>query len=199
MYGFYGGIGRSTSYKGYITPTFEGYFLTRIMEDVCAGGSISFQRYSFLNDFNPDESTLKYGDLMSIRHRSSYVFFRPKIDAGIGYRQYVHINFSLGPGFLVGGSQYRNQFEPFWTTSSGPYGRDTASVNVTYNIPSIVFRYTLGISERIPTRGYWNIMLSQEFSYVPTSFGKTGPALNSGYISFTVGIMHKYPQVFVEY
>jgi hypothetical protein len=199
MYGFYGGIGYPTAYKGYMTPTLEGYFLKKIMEDIYAGGSLSFQRYSFLNDLGKDINNVRYGDLLSIRHRSSYLFLRPKIDVGIGYRQYVHVNLAAGPGFLIGGSQHYNQFEPFWSAATGPYGKDTVSFNVSYNIPKMIMRYTLGISERIPTHRYWNIMLSQEFSYIPTGFSTGGQEIHTGYICFTIGIMHKYPQAFVEY
>jgi hypothetical protein len=199
MYGFYGGVGMPTAYKGYKTFTAEGYFLKKLMEDVYGGGAISYQSYSFLNDLGKDINSANYGDMLSIRHKSSYLFLRPKLDVGIGYRQYVHLNVSAGPGFLMGGSQYHNKAEPFWVTPTGATGKDIVSFNVSYNIPSVVMRYTFGVSERIPTHGYWNIMLSQEFSYIPTDFDKNGTGLHSHYISFTVGIMHKYPQAFVEY
>jgi hypothetical protein len=118
---------------------------------------------------------------------------------GIGYRNLYHIHLSAGPGFYIGGGQWYDQWAPFWTSASGPYGEHIEAVNTTYNIKDIITRVTLGISERIPTLGYWNIMLSQEFTMLPTSLSKGGQALNVNYFSLTVGIMHKYPQTRVEY
>ena len=199
MYGFEGGVGYCTSYKGYITPAAEGYYLHKITQHFFAGGSVSFQRYSFLRDMHQDAGSIVFGDIISVRQKSSFLFLCPKIDYAIGYRKIWHVHIAGGPGFFVGGTQYYNQYQPLWTSGGIPYGADTAANNTTFNIPDIIFRGSIGLSERIPTLGYWNIMLSQEFTFMPGNLGKNGPALNTGYFALTVGVMHKYPQVWVEY
>jgi hypothetical protein len=199
MYGFQGGVGYTTSYKSHITPAFEGYYLYKAGHRIYAGGSVFFQKYSFTDEVTTG-GPVNYGDLISITQKTSYAFISAKVDYGIGYRKHVHISLAFGPGLLLGGSQYANEHLPYWTTASGvPFGADTAGVNTSYNIPAVIYRAALGISERISTGGYWNIMLSQEFSFIPVNMSKNGPPLNTGYISFQVGIMHKYPMVFVEY
>ena len=199
MFGAQAGLGYTTAYKGHITPAFEGYYLHKAIPHLYAGGSLFIQKYSLLNEVKKD-AVANYGDIISIRQKSTYAFISAKVDYGIGYRQYVHISLAFGPGFYLGGSQYTNQYLPYPTGSSGnAFGADTMAVNTTYNIPAVIFRGALGISERIPTHGYWNITLSQEFSLIPGNLSKSGPAMNTGYFAFQVGIMHKYPLVFVEY
>lgn len=199
MFGFMGGAGYTMGYKGYVTPTAEGYYMARLSHHFYAGGSISFQRYSLLNDKGVDTANAVYGDLISIRQKSSYLFLCGKLDMGIGYRNLYHVHLSAGPGFNIGGTQWYNQWAPLWTSASGPYGEHVEALNTSYNIKGVITRVTLGVSERIPTLGYWNIMLSQEFTMIPTSLTNGGQAINANYFALTVGIMHKYPQVRVEY
>ncbi len=200
MYGFQTGIGYGTAYKPKITPALEGYYLKKISPRLYIGASLFFQKYSFLNTIIKDTANLNYGEVLSVGQRSSYLFFCPKIDFGFGYHKYIHADISFGPGLYLGGNQYTNQFQPYWTTTSGySYGADTVSYNTTYNIPKVLFRVGAGISERLPTHGYWNIVFSQEFSYLPGYVSHGSPNLSIGYISFQVGVMHKYPMVFVEY
>ena len=202
MYGFEGGLGYGTAYKSHITPAVEGYYLKKLSPRWYAGGSIFLQRYSFVNTLIKDTANLAYGDVLSIGQKSTYLFFCPRINFGFGYHKYILASLSFGPGLYMGGNQSTYQYQPFWTNTSGnAYGADTASVNTTYNIPKVIFRVGLGISERLPTYGYWNIILSQEFTFLPgyISKGADSPSMSTGYISFTVGVMHKYPQVFVEY
>ena len=202
MYGFQGGVGYTTAYQSHITPAFEGYYLHKVSKQlyrVYVGGSVYYQRYSFLNTLKTG-GPVSYGDIISIRQKTSYAFISAKVDYGIGYHKYFHVNLSFGPGIFVGGSQYTNEHLPYWTPPGGnPYGADTSAVNTSFNIPSVIYRGAVGISERIPTQGFWNITFSQEFSFIPGNLSKTGPPLNTGYIAFQVGIMHKYPLVFVEY
>ena len=200
MFGAQAGLGYGTGYKAYITPAFEGYYLQQIFPRIYIGGTFFFQRYSFQNTLIKDTANLAYGDVLSIRQRSSYLFFCPKIDFGFGFHKYIHASLSFGPGLYMGGNQYTYQFQPFWTNTSGiSYGRDTVSTNTTYNIPKVIYRVAAGISERLPTHGYWNIMFAQEFSYIPGYISHGNPNLSTGYVSFQVGIMHKYPMKFVEY
>ena len=197
IYGFEAGAGYGTSYKAHVTPAFEGYCLKRFSASLYIGGALSFQRYSFL--FATNHAPANYGDMVSIRQKCQYLFFSPKIDLGIGYRKYLHVYFMAGPGIYMGGNQTTNKKEPFWTTpSGGNFGADTVGYNTTNNIPNVTFRAGFGISERIPTYRYFNIILSQEFSLLPSHLSDANPALQTNYFSFTVGIMHKYPQAHVD-
>lgn len=199
MFGASGGLGLSTTDNAALTPAFNAYLLHKIIYRVYAGADLSLQRYSLLNTVKTG-GPVSYGDIISVRQKSSYAFISAKVDYAIGYRKYIHFSLAFGPGIFVGGHQYTNTHLPYWTPVGGaPYGHDTVAVNTSYNIPNIIYRGAVSISERIPTRGYWNIMLSQEFSYLPGNLSKDGPALNTSYIAFHVGIMHKYPMVFVEY
>jgi hypothetical protein len=198
MYGFEGGLGYSTGYKSYLTPTFGGYALHKLGYRVYAGADVSFQRYSVLNTLKT-VGTANFGDIVSVRQRCSYAFISAKIDYAIGFHKYFHFNAAFGPGFFMGGKQYTNTNLPYWTAGGNPYGSDTTAVNTSYNIPAVIFKGTLGVSERIPTGRYWNVTLSQQFSFIPANLSKNGPPINTSYFAFQVGVMHKYPLVFVEY
>jgi len=197
-YGFEAGAGYTPFKKSYITPTIKGYYLARLSHTFYGGGELSFQRFSLLDNLNPPASGLAFGDVVRIRQTSSYLFFTPKIEMGIGFRKHVFANFLMGPGIYLGGSQWTHQYEPFWTTASGSYGADTSTANTTYNIPNIIFRIGGGFTERIPTFRYWNIVISEEFSYMPGNLSKQSPGFKTNYFSLTVGLMHKYPQVAME-
>ena len=199
MYGFGLGLGYTTSYHSYITPAYEGYYLWRLTPHIYAGGSLFLQRYSFLYDMKVDPAHVQYYDIISIRQKSSYLFFSPKIDFGIGYRKHMHISLSGGIGVIMAGKQWSNEYLPFLSAPSGNVGSDTGAVNTSYNIPRVIYRAGLGVSKRIPTRGFFNIMLSLDFSYLPSNLNNYTPDFYTNYFSFTVGIMHKYPQVQAKY
>ena len=183
MFGFGFGLGYTTSYHSYITPAFEGYHLWKLTPHIYAGGSLFLQRYSFLYDMKVDRANVNYGDVISIRQKSSYLFFSPKIDYGIGYRKRVHINLSGGVGVIMSGRQWSNEYVPFLSAPSGNIGSDTSAVNTSYNIPRIIYRAGLGVSERIPTYGLLNIMLTLEFSYLPSNLNNTSPNFYTNYLS----------------
>jgi hypothetical protein len=200
LYGVEAGVGKSLAYTSYYTPAVAGYYMARINRHIYVGAEVSYQRYSFLYTSGITPKAVDFGDVINIRQKSSYLFFSPKIDFGIGYRKYLHLNFSAGGGIYMGGSSWTNKYEQIFTLPAGTSFRsDTALYNTTYNIPSFIYRYAAGLSERIPTNKYWNIVFSQEFSYIARKLNYSGPNLNTNYIAFTVGIMHKYPQVLVEY
>jgi hypothetical protein len=197
MYGFSAGLGRTMISKSYITPTLQAFYYFRLSRSFYLGAAAALQRFSF--DTHTGNAKA-YGDVLSIRQKTSYFYLSPKIDYGIGYRKYIHIAFSFGPGILLGGSQSSSTYEPlFITPGTNSYGSDTVKYNTTLNLPVLSSRFGLEVTERIPTLRYWNIILSQEFSFLPNNFSTHGPNLKTNYISFTVGIMHKYPQVLVEY
>jgi hypothetical protein len=200
MFGAQAGIGfNSGGYHSKITPAVEAYYLHKIIPGLYAGGSVFFQKYSLLNELDAG-SNPAYGDVISVSQKSAYVFLSPKIDYGFGYRKYLHVYATFGAGFYAGGGQWSNTHSPYWTPPGGtPFGADTIAVNTSYNIPGIITRFGLGFMERIPTHGYWNITLSQEYGSMPGGLSDGPYPFKTSYFCFTVGIMHKYPLVFVEY
>ncbi len=197
MFGFDAGLGRSTTGRSYTTPAFTGYFLAKLTRTFYLGGAISYERYSFLNKYNAASASSL--NILNIRQKSSYVFFTPRLDVGIGYRKYWHTFFSFGPGLLAEGYQVTNKYTSYYTTPPINTSHDTTSFFTTSDLPVLVSRYTIGVSRRIPTDRYWNIMISAEYSNIPTNLSTQGPALRTNYFAITVGIMHKYPMVLVEY
>jgi hypothetical protein len=199
MFGVEGGVGKATIGKSYLTPTIEGYYLKKITRSFYVGATLSYQRYSFLYKSGIPTSVAGDGSIVSIRQRSGYVFASPTADFGIGYRKYIHVYASFGAGLLAEGRQLTNRIQQYQTTPPVTSAYDTTAYYTSNSLPLLISRYSLGITERIPTSGYWNIMLSQEFSYIPNNLTTEGPHLKTNYFAFTVGIMHKYPMVFVEY
>lgn len=193
-YGFEAGALYPSFKTAYITPTVKGYFMAHLSHTLYLGGELSYQRFSFLDNVNPSSSTVAFGSIISIRQMSSYLFIAPKLQVGIGWRKHVFADFSMGPGIYLGGVQWSHDYEPYWTTpGGGAYGKDTISFNTTYNLPNVVFKMTCGLTERIPTYRYWNIVLSETYGYLPGKLGKESPAIRSNYFALTLGVMHKYP------
>ncbi|GEM_PF-2659567 len=199
MFGAQAGFGYTTGYDSRLTTAWEAYYLHKLRYHLYAGGSLFLQRYSLTAPVH-NSSSISYGDVVSIRQQSSYMFLSPKIDYAINYRSYFHIFATAGIGLRMGGKQTSFTHAPIWTPpGSAPYGADTLAVNTSYNMPSVITRVGFGLAERIPTRGYWNIMLSQEVGFMPGGISKGPTPIQTPYICFQIGIMHKYPMVFVEY
>ncbi len=199
LYGIEAGLCKATISKSKITPALEGYYMKRFTRSVYIGAALSFQRYSFVyTDKSLTPGNVRFGDVLSVSQKCSYLFLAPKFDLGIGYRKYWHANVAFGPGILLGGQQYTNKFEPFWTVPS-PYGRDTTTFITANSIPIFRAQLRAGVSRRITTLGFWNIMISADYTYLPGNISTAKPNLQTNAFCFTVGVMHKYPQVFVEY
>jgi hypothetical protein len=198
-YGFDLGLGYTTFQKSYITPAIQTYWLSRLSRTFYCGGAISFQRYSMQYSSNTSGSSVAFGDVLSIRQKSDYIFFTPRLEMGVGRHKHYFATLSLGPGIYAGGNQWTHQYEPLWyTTSGGAYGVDTAFSNTSYNVPNILFRITAGLKQRIPTFRYWNIVISEELTMLPANLNKKGPEIKTNYLMLSVGIMHKYPSVAAE-
>lgn len=195
MYGAEAGAGKATTGKSVKTLTLKGYWEGRLSRSFYLGASLLYERYSFTKSYNLSAG----GDIISIQQKSAYVFLSPTLDWGIGYRKYWHLHVSVGPGLLAGGSQFTNLYTPYLTTPSITTKYDTVAHYTSSNLPILATRISIGFSERIPTRRFWNIMLTQEFGYIPSNLTTHGPNLRTNYFAFTVGIMHKYPMTFVEY
>jgi hypothetical protein len=199
MFGAEAGFGKATVSKSYLTPAIEGYYFRKLSRTFYFGVTASYERYSFLDKYSGSAVTPANDPIISIRQKSGYVFLSPTIDVGLGYRKYIHVRTSFGAGLLANGRQLTNVSLPYVAPPPRYTGYDTITQYTSYNIPVLVSRYTLGLTERIPTDGYWNIVVSQEYCYIPTNLNNYGPNLKTNYFALTVGIMHKYPMAFVEY
>lgn len=186
----------ATSYKGYITPTFAMFYVHKLTRDFYAGIDVNYERYSFYADMK--SASQGYRDVIDIRHKASYVFFNAKLDVGIGYRKRFHAYLKAGPGIYAGGNQIRREYDIFGS-SGGTHWLDTVTTRSPQYIPGAIIHVSAGIWERIPTHGKWNILLTQEFTFVPGDMNSSGPPLRTNFISLGFGVVQKYPQVFVEY
>jgi hypothetical protein len=198
MYGIQGGKGKATAFKAHTTPKIECYLLGQVGYRLFIGGSIGIERYSLIYNSGKTADNAAVGDIVSIRQKSSYLYFSPKADYSIGYRKILHVHASVGGGIFMSGRQVTNMEQAFPAPAATlNYAEDK---NTTNNIPLFMLRYGAGISERLPTLGFWNVTFSQEFGYLGKSFHKdAAPDLRTDYIAFTIGIMHNYNQVLVEY
>lgn len=199
MYGFRGGIGLNTGgYSSKKTPVIEGYCLWKALPGLYAGVTAGHQRYSVRQDVS-GPAPVGMGTVTGMRQHSSYLFVSPTIDYGFGTRKYFHVFASAGAGFFAGGKQWTEARESVFLPGPGELGVHNFDINTSYNIPGVIMKYSFGFTERIPTRGYWNITLTQEYNGLPGSISDGPFPFKTNYFAFTVGIMHKYPMVFVEY
>ncbi len=199
MFGAKVGVGYTTAYDSKKTFSAEAFYLHKVNYHIFAGIVTGYQRFSLL-DVLKTSGPISYGDVVSISHKTSYLYLNAKADIGVGYRKIWHFHAAGGPAFFVGGEQVSNTHQPFWTPPGGtPYGADTVAVNTQYNIRGVVPRAAFGITERIPTHRYWNITLTQEIGLTPGGLSKGVPGIKTQYVCFQVGLMHKYPHVRVEY
>ncbi len=195
-YGFGMGIGSCTAPKARITPAFEGYHLWKLSARWYAGIHTSLERYSFLYEINP--AFPNYGDAINIRQKSSFLYLTPRLDFGLGYRRHLHISLLAGPGVVMSAGQTTNTYEPLLRTPTANIGADTVGFRTSYNVPRIVYKAGVHITERISTHGYFNIALTQQVHYLFSELAKNVPSVSPIYFCFTVGLVHKYPQVWRE-
>lgn len=196
QYGLMLGTGFTTAYTSHYTPTLDGYFLTRLTRSIYAGGALSYRRYSF--EFDKSAGNPAYGDVLSIKQKSSYLYFAPRIDLGVGYRKRFHFYFALGPGILLAGNKETSYYEPLYQHTGPPTGGDTVTYNTNASMRTLIFNYAVGVTYRLPL-GYWNVIFCQEFSYITSKLNYPGTNLNTSFLNLSVGLVHKYPQVAVEY
>ena len=199
MFGMEGGIGQSTVKKSHITPVIKGYYLHKFSRTFYGGGVLSYERYSFQEKYNVPPAPGSNEAVISIRQKTGYLYLSPTVDMGIGYRKYLHVHAVFGLGIFTNGKQTSNKYEQYVSTPPIGTAYDTATYNTTQNVPILASHYALGFSWRIPTGGYWNIILTSQYAHIPTNLTNYGPVLKTDYVSFTIGIMHKYPMVLVEY
>jgi hypothetical protein len=199
MFGMEAGVGQSTVKTSYKTPVLKGYYLHKLSRTFFTGGTLSYERYSFQEKYNVPPATGSNEAVISIRQKTGYLYLSPTADMGIGYRKYLHVHAIFGLGIFTNGKQTSNKYEQYVSTPPIGTAYDTATYITTQNVPRLASHYAMGFSWRIPTGGYWNIILTSQYTHIPTNLTNYGPVLKTDYVSFTIGIMHKYPMVLVEY
>ena len=190
-YGFEAGAGYSTFSKSYFTPAFQGYWLGRLTHTFYFGGAISFERFSM--GYTNNAATRDSGSIFNIRQKSDYLFFTPRLEMGIGRYKHLFANFSMGPGIYLGGNQWTHEYQ----TGYG-FIPDTIFVNSSYNVQNIIFRISGGLKQRFTTYSYWNIVVSEEFNYIPGRLSRQTPDFKTNGFTVTVGVMHKYPSETID-
>lgn len=195
IYGFEGGVGSMTNYETFLSPTVEANYLKMVFPHVYLGGAIDWRAYNFTfhnnDNYYPDPN---YGSIVYINHHSTYLFLSPMVDVSIGENQFIHLNATIGPGFyLFGGEQTT------YLASNVPVLPIFNSESTSGNSNRVIYQYSYGITESIPTKGFWSIRLSQQYSVLGRDLNSNngiGPTFRSNFYSFTIGIAHYYNKIF---
>ena len=195
IYGFEAGGGKVSDYGNYYTPAFGASWFKMVLPHVYLGGLTEWHSYSFTdNNLMGQYNDPLYGTILGINHHSTYLFLTPAIDISIGENQYIHLNANFGPGFYLYGSE-----EMTCQTNALTGANGINKVNTTSNNNRVIYQYGYGLSEYIPTRGFWSIKLSQQWC-VPqrdlNSNGGVGPSFRSNYVCFMIGIARYYHKIF---
>ena len=193
-----GGIGQSTSSQTRLdrnAPTFSADYLQTVKTHVYIGCSLFYEHYSFIN--NPDGYNT--GETDWVKQESGYLFFTPKVDIGFGKEQNFHLFFSSGPGVLLSGSQATSSYSMINYNSSNYYNYPPVydTINTSNHINKWVFRISAGVTEYIHLPGGWDILLSEQFGFMPSFFSKDTneqnttvpfPGFRTDYLSVQLGI-----------
>ena len=195
IYGFEAGGGKVGDYGNYYTPAFGASWYKMVLHHVYLGTLIDWRSFSFTdNSLAGQYSDPQYGTILGINHHSTYLFPSLALNISIGENQYIHFNANFGPGFYLYGSQ-----ETTCQANSLPGTYGINRVNTSADNNRVIYQYGYGVSEYIPTRGYWSFKLSEQFC-VPqrdlNSNDGVGPVFRSSYFCFTVGIARFYHKIF---
>jgi len=198
IYALETGTGQVTSYNSYHTPAFEASVVKMVLPHISVGAAVDWRFYSFVySDPSVTYVDPNYGTLLTINHHSSYLFLSPIVDLSIGENQYIHLNFNIGPGIYLGGKE-----NTLYETNALPGYPEFNNVNTSANNNKIVYQYSYGMSEYIPTKGFWSIKLSQQFGTLGRELNSNhnfAPVLSPGFFAFTVGIAHYYKPIYIKY
>jgi len=197
IYGFEAGAGTVSSYGNYYTPTIEAGYLKMLFPHVLVGGAIDWRYFSFYY-YDPLQQYAdpNFGNILTVNHHSAYLFLSPMLDISIGENQYIHLNCSIGPGFYLYGGE-ATDYVSYSYAGIPQYN----TINTSKNINRVIYQYSVGLSEYIPTRGYWSIKLSQQYSMLGRNLNTDwgiAPPLRTDYMSFTIGISHYYQRIFYK-
>ena len=198
VFGGEAGMGRVSAYGGYQTPTISGTYLKYVIPHVYLGTSVDWRYFSFMfTDPLQLFSDPNFGTITAIDHHSLYLFISPMVDISIGENQYIHFNLDAGPGLYLGGSE-QTTYEANAIQGLPVFN----NVNTTSQSNKVIYQLGYGLTEYIPTRGYWSIKLSQQFSTLGRNLNSGNvytPRLITGYTSFTIGISHYYKRIYYRY
>jgi len=197
MYGIKAGVGASINLNSDKTPSIGAEYLVSPFRHIYMGGGLFFETYSFTSD---DNLQRQYGGPgYVITQNSSYIFIAPKIDMGIGHREFVHGFISAGPGFLVSGQQTTG-INPLENAAPGIYpGQFNYTGNTSNNITATIFRISGGFTEHIPILPEWDVIISEEYCIIPSwlsnnKYGASGDNttdIKSNYFLVQAGIIRK--------
>jgi hypothetical protein len=201
IFGFFGGIGASTSFNydagaaGGITFLKQGKGRSGI------GADLFYQGYAL--KYDNEANGIKNGTGVAgvtILDQTSYMFLTPKIAQTFGHYGTLEAYLSCGVGFKVGGTEIMRK----WDHSNGyGYGNYDSTIDSSPNLNSMVFRIGFGLKEYIYLGGKWWFTVTEDFGVMPSSITKSSdphdpsrtpysPAgkLNPYFLSIFIGLSH---------
>lgn len=200
--GCLGGISMSANRSARTEPVFEALALKKLHTNISYGCSAIFQKYFYTFNFN--DSFPHKGSVISVADKYSFVFILPEIDFGIGRRKYIHLNFCLGPGIIVANKKWTSKYSAIYYSTSGTILSKEITTTYTSDRPNgAKVRFGVGFSEFLPVKKRIEVIFSQKFNLLPdgyTYYNDRGAIryLTANYLSFSIGIVHKYAKKPVE-
>ena len=196
------GIGRATFSPSLINqPGYDHYstsdnkfttgisYLRKVGGHVYLGAKIYWEQYSFV--YEKDNISSDDAGSDHVDHKSSYLFFAPTIDVGIGRRQRCHTYVSTALGNMVSGYQKTNVA---YYGIGGPHfdSTYTSSSSITH----LIFRLNFGLVQHIRLDKLWHITISEGFSFMFSNLTVVDnvadlATIHPGYLSLQVGLMRK--------
>lgn len=193
----FGGAGIIVKYHSGITPTAGFEYMRSPLRHVYVGADAVFENYFFTK--NDDEYSRFGGYGYKITQDVSYAYISPKVDIGVGHKEHWHAFFSMGPGFMLSGTQRIAQT----TGLSGPSvhpGNQYDNPDISKNLNHTVLRICFGASFHILFgQRKWDLTAGPIACIIPTwlstnTFGYSGDAsmnIKSNYAGLQIGLVHK--------
>ena len=163
-------------------PTVSMNYLRKIDRHVYIGFILGLQAHSFYF------SNTVLDNRVDVYHKSTYFMMSPVLDLGLGRQQLMHINISLGLGFLTNGNETTNEYtNGNWTTPSNSY-------NSVSNISGFIMRPTFGLKQHVPLSKFWHFTLNEGFGFLVTDLTHAGNlnTIHPGFVSLQMGVMRKF-------
>jgi hypothetical protein len=201
FWGLYIGAGCATANNYDVGPQIGFEYLKGLFNRTALGADLFYQGYSLYYD--NEQNSAKHGTGNAgviLRHASDFAFLTPKLEHGIGKKEWIHIYLTVGVGFKISGFDSLRKWDHSYGT--GSVNNYDSSLDLSKNINSMVMRVGLGFKEYFYLGHHWHFTLTEDFGFLPSGLTKTGDLdaggrtpyspqkLNPGYISILLGISH---------
>ncbi len=174
--GVYGGGGLSTRYNYDVAISGGVDFVKGLFHRTGLGFNLFYQTYGM--EYDNEQYSVKHGGGNAgvvVLNQSSYIFFAPKFDYGMGRRENIHFYVNAGVGYNMSGTETMRK----WDKSNGSgYGNYDSLINTTTNINKLVMRVGVGFTEYLFTSRTWRFTVTEEFGFINKSLSTTSDFLN---------------------